>query len=212
MKQITRWLGPLSGVAGVAVVFVSQGISGGTDSEPSDSPTAILAEFRHSGDDIELGSFVAVLGLGLLLIYFGHMRTRLEAHGASWAANVFSIGGVALVGALLVFVGANLTGAEAGDQGHTEVALGVIDFTWNGVWLFTPGLLALGAAVALAAFADRALPLWLGAFGVLVALSALAPWIGAPIFAIWVLAASIEELVALGRGRQDSIDPTTSAV
>jgi hypothetical protein len=195
MNAKTQWFGPISGVLAVVLVIVSQGISGNIDAEPSDSVGTVMAELSDSAD----GTIFAMLGAGLLLVYIGHLRARFHEQGAGWAGSVLSAGGVVLVGAALIVVGAQLTGAEAADQGHVEVAQGVIDFTWNAAWLFSPGLLALGVGIATASFSQRVLPVWLGVFGVLVALSAIAPWIGLPLFGLWVLAASIDELIRVTR-------------
>ena len=69
------------------------------------------------------------------------------------------------------------------------------DDFWEGTFLFSPGLLAVGIAAAAASFAYRTLPIWLGVFAVVVALGALAPWIGIVIFVLWVLATSIVEII-----------------
>ena len=199
MSSATRWLGPGSGVLALIAVVISEGISGSIDSEPTDSSSTMLAEFSNSADDIRTGAILGVLGAGFLLVFIGDLRARLRDRGADWAGSVFAAGGVALIAAVLVFVAAELTGAEAGDQGQGDVAQAVVYFNWNGVWLFSPGLLAIGVGVAVASFSFRALPIWLGVFGVLVGVSALAPWVGVPLFGIWVLAASISEIVSMAR-------------
>ena len=56
-----------------------------------------------------------------------------------------------------------------------------------------------GITAAVASFTYRILPVWLGVLAVLVALGALAPWIGIAIFGVWVLAASIVELISASR-------------
>ena len=55
--------------------------------------------------------------------------------------------------------------------------------------------MAVGIAAAAASFINRTLPLWLGAFAVVVALGALAPWLGVFVFVAWVLATSVVELI-----------------
>ncbi len=140
-----------------------------------------------------------VLGVGFLLIFLGHLRTKFRDGGAGWAADSFLAGGVTLAGAMIDFAGVEQVGAEAGDYGHTEVAQGAADFLWSGTLIFSPGLVAVGIAAAAASFTYRILPIWLGVFAVLVALSALVPWIGILIFVVWVLAASIVELISASR-------------
>ncbi len=199
MGKASKWFGPLSGVLFVVAVVVGGVISGGVDSDPSDSASSVLAELRESADDIRAGAFLTMLGIGFLLIFLGHLRTKFRDGGAGWAADGFLAGGVVLAAAMIVFVGVELAGAVAGDHGHAEVAQGAVDFLWNGTVMFSPGLLAVGITAAVASFTYRILPVWLGVLAVLVALGALAPWIGIVIFGVWVLAASIVELISASR-------------
>jgi hypothetical protein len=199
MDKTSKWFGPLSGILFVVAIAVGVGISGEIDSEPSDPASSVLADFRENADDIQLGAMFSVVGIGFLLIFLGYLRTKLRDGGAGWAADSFLAGGVVLAGAMTVFIGVQVAGSTAGDWGHTEVAQGALDFIWNGTLIFSPGLLAVGIAAAVASFAYRILPIWLGVFAVLVALGALVPWIGIFIFGVWVLAASIAELISASR-------------
>ena len=199
MGKASKWFGPLSGILFVVGVVVGFGISAGVDSEPSDSASSVLAEFRESADDIRTGALLTMLGIGFLLVFLGYLRTRFRDGGAGSAADGFLAGGVVLAGGMIVFAAVELAGAEAGDNGHAEVAQGVIDFLWNGTYIFSPGLLAVGIAAAVGSFTYRTLPIWLGVFAVVVALGALAPWIGILVFIAWVLAASIVELIRVSR-------------
>ena len=195
MDKARNWLGPLSGIAFFVTFVIGSGIGGQIDSEPTDSASSVLAELRHDAGGIRMGAVFALLGVGFLLIFLAHLRAKFREGGAGWAADGFLIGGVVLAGGLIVFTAVRLAGAEAGDSGHTEVAQGVVDFVWNGTLIFSPGLLALGIAAAVASFTYRIMPTWLGVFSVLVALGTLAPWIGIFLFVVWVLAASIDELI-----------------
>lgn len=199
MTTTSRWIGPASGTLFVVGYVLGAGISGEVDAEPTDSGSSVVAAFRDTSDDILLGRFFTVLGIGFLLVFIGHLRTKFHDGGAGWAADGFLAGGVALAGAMILFVGVELAGAEAADRGHTEVAQGAIDFLWNGTLLFSPGLLAVGLTGAIASFLYKMLPVWLGAFSVVVALGALAPWIGIFVFGVWVLAASLVDAVQLFR-------------
>jgi hypothetical protein len=195
MGKAGKWFGPLSGILFVAAVVAAGGISGELDIEPSDSASSVLAEFRQNADDIQSAALVTMLGLGFLLIFLGHLRTKLRDGGSGWAADGFLAGGVTLASAWIVLLGVQLAGGVAGEHGHAEVAQGAIDFMWEGTFIFTPGLLAVGIAAAAASFINRTLPLWLGAFAVVVALGALAPWLGVFVFVAWVLATSVVELI-----------------
>jgi hypothetical protein len=195
MDKVDRWIGPVSGLLSIVGFVVGAAISGEVDAEPTDSASTVVAEFREISDDILLGRLVSMLGIGFLLIFVGHLRTKFRDGGAGWAADGFLAGGVAIAGAMIVLVGVELAGAEAADRGHAEVAQGAVDFVWNGTLLFSPGLLAVGITGAVASFSYRILPIWLGGLAVVVALGALAPWIGILIFGLWVLAASLVEAV-----------------
>lgn len=84
MNARTQWFGPISGVLAVALVIVSQGISGKIDAEPSDSVGTVLAELSGSAD----GTIFAMLGAGLLLVYIGHLRARFHEHGSGFLPPV----------------------------------------------------------------------------------------------------------------------------
>lgn len=199
MGNATKWFGPLSGILAIVGVVVGGAISGGGDYDPADPASSLVADFRENADDIRLGSLFTVLGIGFLLVFLGHLRTRLRDGGAGWAADGFLAGGIMLAAAMIIFVAVELAGAEAGERGHTEVVQGAVDFMWNLSLIFSPGLLAVGIAAAVASFSNRILPVWLGALGVLVTLGALAPWLGVLVFGAWVLAAAIIEVVSTSR-------------
>ena len=195
MSKANKWFGPIGGILFAAAVVVGVSMFAGVDAEPSDSASTVLAQFRTNSDSIQTGALLISLGLGFLLIFIGHLRARMRDGGAGWAADGFLAGGVAVVGGWVVLTGAQLAGGVAGESGHAEVAQGAIDFLWNGTFLFSPGLLAAGIAAAAASLISRAIPIWLGVFAIVVALGALAPWIGIAVFVAWVLAASIVELM-----------------
>lgn len=199
MGKARTWIGPVSGVLSVVAFVVGGVIFAGVDAEPSDLASSVLAAYAENADNIFASAFLVMLSVGFLVVFLGHLRSQLRNDGAGWAADTLLAGGIVLAGALIVLSGVELAGAEAGNRGHTEVAQGAIDFVWNGALLFSPGLLAVGIATAVASFAYAKLPKWLGAFGVLVALGALAPWIGIFVFFAWVLAASIVELIRVSR-------------
>ena len=195
MGNASKWFGPLSGILFVAAVVVSGAISGELDAEPSDSASRVLAEFRENGDDIGIAALWTMLGIGFLLVFLGYLRSRFRDGGSGWAADGFLAGGVVLASAMIVLSGVQLAGRVAGEWGHAEVAQGALDFLWEGTLIFSPGLLAIGITAAAVSFTHRTLPIWLGVFAIVVALGALAPWIGIFVFVAWVLATSIVELI-----------------
>jgi len=195
VSKANNWVGPIAGLLFVGAVVVAVGMFAGVEAEPSDSASTVLAQFRENADNIQTGGLLISLGLGFLLIFVGYLRARMRDGGAGWAADGFLAGGVAVAGAWVVLTGAQLAGGVAGESGHAEVAQGAIDFLWNGSLLFSPGLLAAGIAAAAASFISRTIPIWLGVLAVVVALGALAPWIGILVFVAWVFAASVVELI-----------------
>ncbi len=199
MGKAGNWFGPLGGILFVAAVFIAIAVSGEFDSEPSDPAAKVLAEFREKADDIQIAGLLTMLGIGFLLVFVGHLRTKFRDGGAGWASDGFLAGGVILASAWVVLTGVELAGGVAGEHGHAEVAQGALDFIWEGVYIFSPGLLAVGIAAAVVSFTYRTLPVWLGVFGVVVALGALAPWVGIFVFVLWVLAASIVEFIEVLR-------------
>ncbi len=200
MEQVQRWIGAISGVFFVAAVVGAAAISGFVDVEPTESANAALAEFRTNAGDIETGAWLTMIGVGFLLTFLAHLRTRLRAGEAGWAAEGLLAGGIAVAVAMIAVNGALLTGSVAGETGHAEVAQGAVDFVWNSSLLFSPGLVAAGLAIVVASFAHRLLPTWLGVWGVVVALGAIAPWMGIFVFFAWILAASIAETARLPKG------------
>ena len=195
MSKTGKWFGPVSGILFVAAVVVGGGISSGLDAEPSDSASIVLAEFRENADDIQTAAVLTMLGIGFLLVFLGYLRTKFRDGGSGWAADGFLAGGVALASAWILLVGVQLAGGVAGENGHAEVAQGAIDFMWEGTYIFSPGLLAVGITAAAVSFTHRALPIWLGVFAVVVALGALAPWLGIFVFLAWALVTSLVELI-----------------
>ena len=167
----------------------------GIDAEPSDPASAVLAELRENADRLGTAALLMAFGVGFLLVFIGHLRVRLRDRGSGWAADVFLAGGLALAAGWIVLLGAQGTGRVAAANGHAEVAQAVIDFLWEGSYIFIPGLLAVGIAASAAGLAYRALPIWLGIFAAMVAVGAVAPWLGILVFVGWVLAASISDLI-----------------
>ena len=100
MSKANRWFGPIGGILFVVAVVLAVGMFADVDAEPSDSASTVLGQFRANADNIYTAALVLVLGLGFLLIFVGHIRTRMRDSGAGWAADGFLGGGVA-VAALL---------------------------------------------------------------------------------------------------------------
>lgn len=198
-RELGVW-GPVTGIA--AALALGFGMSrASVDAGPGEPSGVLLERYRDAADDLDLAVLLTVLGLGLLLLFLGFLRAELRARGAGWPADGVFAGGLAFTTAALVDTAARITASVGADEGHVSVVRAANDLIWESAWLASPGLLALGASAAVVSFAARALPLWLGAFAVLLALTALVPWMGVGGFVFWVLGAAIAELVRGVRGR-----------
>lgn len=196
-EDVTDWpsrFGPLAGLVASASILVSAILAGEVGAEPTDSATEVVDAYLNPENDIETAAIVAMLGLGLLLLFAAHQRTRMRARGATWQADAFVVGVVAIASATIVDTGVDLMGRVGAENGHEVVAVAANDFAWNIVWLYTPGLLAIGLASAAAGLGGRGLPKWLGRTAVVVTVGAIMPWIGLPLLVLWLAALSIREL------------------
>lgn len=188
-------LGPLAGLVFVASVIVSSILFGGVGAEPSATAGEVVAQYNDPEQEVVAAAFVAMLGIGPLLVFLSIERHRMRIRGATWEADTLVLGFAFLALAAMVDTGVDLMGSVAADHGHEVVAQAANDFTWNISLLYSPGLLAVGLAAASAGLRRRGLPRWLGGFGVVVCLGAVMPWIGLFVGLGWMLALSITELV-----------------
>ena len=188
-------LGPIAGIVFIASVILSSILFGDVGAEPSATASEVVAQYNDPEQEIELAAFVAMLGIGPLLVFLPVERRRMRARGASWEAETLVLGFAFLAMAAMVDTGVDLMGGVAADHGHETVAQAANDFTWNISLLYSPGLLAIGLAAASAGLRRRGLPRWLGGFGVVVCFGAVMPWIGLFVGLAWMLTLSITELV-----------------
>lgn len=195
-------LGPIAGlVFGVSVV-VSSILGGDLGSEPTDSATEVVDAYLNTENDIEVAAIVLMFGVGLLLVFLACQRDRMRARNATWEADALVLGFGAIAVTAIVDTGFELMGWVGAEHGHEAVAVAASDFRWNLLWLYTPGLLAVGLAGASAGLRDRGLPRWAGVSAVLVAVGALMPWIGLVVVLLWLIALSAAEL--FGRAEPDA--------
>ena len=203
MSERGGWLGPASGllffvaVVASAAVFGGFDFFGGVDVSPSSSPETLLTAIRAKGDAIHNSSLIMLLGLGFLGFCIADLRVRAHRAGLGWPADGFLVGGVFIGTAWLMYLGLQLAAHVVGDFGHSGSVLIVVDLLWLAFWLFLPGLLVFGVSAAVAGLRSDFQPLWLGVFGVLVALTAFLPWDGLFVFVPWIAAASVVHLVRL---------------
>lgn len=195
-------LGPIAGIVVVASVLVASILAGEDGAEPTDTSREVVDAYLDPENDIGFAAIVAMLGLGVLFVFLPHQRDRLRSRGATWEAETFVLGFVAVAAATILDFGVDLMGLVGAENGHESVAVAANDFGWNVVWLYTPGILAVGLAAAAMGLRGRGLPRWLGIFGVVVAVGALMPWIGLFVLLLWLLVVSIVELI--GRAEADA--------
>ena len=197
-------LGPIAGIVFIASVILSSILFGDVGAEPSDPASEVVAQYLDTEQDIEAAALVAMLGIGPLLVFLPIQRDRMRSRGATWEAETLVLGFAFLALATMVDTGVDLMGRVGAEHGHQEVAQAANDFTWNIVWLYSPGLLAIGLAATSAGLRHRGLPRWLGAFGAVVAVGAVMPWIGLFVGLVWMLALSIYELVQRRSGSRSA--------
>ena len=197
-------LGPVAGLLFIASVVVSTILFGEIGAEPSDPASEVVADYLDPEQDIEAAALVAMLGIGPLLVFLPIQRDRMRRRGATWEAETLVLGFAFLALATMVDTGVDLMGRVGAEHGHEAVAQAANDFTWNVVWLYSPGLLAIGLAATSAGLRHRGLPRWLGAFGAVVAVGAVMPWIGLFVGLVWMLALSIYELVQRRSGSRSA--------
>lgn len=199
MEKVTKWVGPLSGLLFVVLLFVGISISGGHGAEPSDSASVALQDFADNADEIRVGSILLMVGVAFFLFFAAYLRDQFRSKDAGWWPSAFLAGGVVLTSALVTIALLDLGGAVAAENGDAEVVKAVIDFQWEMAITWAAPLLVMGAASAVVILGRGVLPQWLGWFAILVALGALVPWIGFLVFLAWVLAVSIVQLLAARR-------------
>jgi hypothetical protein len=197
-------LGPVAGLLFIASVVVSTILFGEIGAEPSDPASEVVADYLDPEQDIMTAAFIAMLGIGPLLVFLPIQRDRMRTRGATWEADTLVLGFAFLALATMVDTGIDLMGRVGAEHGHEAVAQAANDFTWNVVWLYSPGLLAIGLAATSAGLRHRGLPRWLGAFGAVVAVGAVMPWIGLFVGLVWMLALSIYELVQRRSGSRSA--------
>lgn len=186
-------------VVGSAAVFGGFDFFGGVEVNPQNPPEVLLSAIRAKEDVLLQSSLIMLVGIAFLGFFVADLRVRTRDAGIGWPSEALLIGGVLIAAAWLVYLGLQLAAHVVSDYGHIDSVQVVIDLLWLAFWLFLPGVLVSGVAAAAVGLRSRFHPLWLGAFGVLVAVSALLPWDGLFVFVAWVAAASILQLIRNAR-------------
>jgi hypothetical protein len=217
---LARWSAPLTGVLFVGLfiagfIFMSNAVP---DSDAADQ------EFIDFYDDSGnrwmqiIGAF-CFAGAGLSFMWFGTaLRARIRRWEANpgWPSDLIVVGAVAFAAMLFaaaaswVLISGSIEISEVDPEQYdvsTMRAFGDLGFPL----LLIFGALAASLAVAAASWSildTKALPDWLGALGLFVALVVLFSVFFFPILAllVWVLAASVALALDKGKVRQLSVE------
>lgn len=196
-----RLIGPLSGVMFAVSVVISTALLGsfgvlrGTAIESTRSNEALLVTLQKSVSPIRASSLITLVGLGFLAIFLADLRNRARGVGVGWPADGVLVGGLLVIVAWLLLVSLQMSAYLSMQGARVEAVQSVVNVFWGSLWLYTPGLLAVGIGATAMGFGTSFHPRWLGAVGALVAVGLLVPRFGLLVFIAWVLAASVTSLV-----------------
>lgn len=169
-------VGAASGVLFFVLLFVSQsaGSDLGTITDPSKPGTEIAQVLVENRADIARGVYLSLLAVLFLLWFLAYLRRHLaDAEGeGGWMASVAYGGG--LVAAALILVADALTLAAkvvADNGGDPAASKTLFSMGWEYFGVVNPAMAALTGATAVIGLRFGALPVWLSAIGVPLALA-----------------------------------------
>ena len=206
-SRIWDSVGAMTGIAFVVLLCVSAVLVGNVDDDLSaSSPSSEIASaLAEQADRVEIGSFIALLGVLSFLGFLAYFRSRLQrAEGdGGWLTYMAYGGGLVTAVMFLMFVSFNFATTSISEHDlDTQVAKTFFVYKWNYVWVLAPPMIAftLGASLAIVRYA--VLPRWTGWIGFVVALSLLMPWIGGVVTLGWIAMISVVMLVQVWRTPQ----------
>lgn len=186
-------LGAASGLVAMVLLVWSSAMFSGVQANPEDSDAAIFAELVEAGDDAASATFVTMLAIPFLVAFGGFVADRFRRHGTpGWIGSVF-VSGTVLLGASFMLIGGvgQMASTLEGVPGAEGIARHIVIYGWNSVYLFVPGILAIGASAVLATVDSGALSRPLGYSAVVVGAAAFMPWIGILVLVLWIAVASV---------------------
>lgn len=203
-------LGPLTGIAFLAVLIVSAILTG----EPptaEDGVADVVKHYEDNYDSIIIGSMLSGLAAALLVFFAGYLRKVLSAaEGAEgWLSTV------AFTGAVIIAIGATFDTtiqfaiAEAVDGGIDDSAVLTMQALWDNDFLvFAMGTLVFLSSFAISVLKYGALPKWIGYVAAVGAICIFTPvfWVGVIASALVVLTSSVVLTMRAGTTNQP---PTT---
>ncbi len=190
---MTQRVGALCGLAFVGLLVWSFSIHAGFEASPENSDLVIMAEMSDVGDDAGTATVIAMFSIPFLLAFGGFVRDRFARSGVpGWLGAVFLSGSVLLAVALMLIMAmGQMASTVGGIAGGEAIARLVIVYGWNSSTLFVPALFAIGASALFATIEAGALPRPVGYGAALVAVSALAPWVGFLVLLAWIAVTSL---------------------
>lgn len=189
-----EWLAPLTGVAFVGLVIVGFGVGGEPPS--ADSPVKeIVAHYSDNKDSVIVGAALLGVAATFLVFFGGYLRKVLSA--AEGEGGVLSA--VSLVGAAVMATGIAIDAtitfalAEAADD-IEPAAVQALQALWDNDFIpIAVGTQVLLLSAGISILRHAALPKWLGAVAILLAVVGLTP-LGFIAFlggGIWILIVSV---------------------
>lgn len=205
-------VGALSGLIAIGLLGWSSALFSGSHSSPEDPDAAVIAELIESGSDAGLSTRIAMFAVPFLAAFGGFVADRFRRHGLpGWVGSTFLTGSILLGVSAMLIGGVGLMASMVGEiPGAAGVARLVVVFGWNSTLLFIPAILAMGTMAVIATIEASALPRVIGYSGVIVAVSALAPWVGVVVLAAWLAVTSL--VLTLEEPAVDTVERRTTAV
>ena len=191
-RRSREWLVPLTGILFAVLLIVSFIVQGSPKS--ADKPAREVVQwYLDNKDSAEISAFIGTLAAAALVFFGGYLRKVLDGAG-----TMLSI--LPLIGLAIVAVGGALdnmllfAAAERADD-VPAAAIQSIQAIWDNDFLpLFLGVVVFNWSVGLAVLRSGALPKWMGWWGIVFGVVALAGpigFIGALGAAVWVILASI---------------------
>lgn len=186
-------VGAISGLIAIGLFGWSNAVFFGSHSSPGDPDAVVVADLIESGADSYVSTQIAMFAVPFLVVFGGFMADRFRRNGLpGWVGSTFLAGSILLgVSAMLIGGVGQMASVLDGIPGSAGVARLIVAFGWNSTLLFIPAILAMGTMAVIATIEASALPRVLGYSGAVVAVSALAPWVGVVVLAAWIAVASL---------------------
>jgi hypothetical protein len=188
------WLAPLTGVLFFVVVIVSFIVMG--DPKDAEEPVEeIVGFYTDNKDEVQISSFLGVLGALLLITFGAYLRNFLRrATGEDAITPTLAFAGTLIVAIAIVFDGTiSFALAEAADNIDAS-AVQALQALWDNDFLpFILGVIAFLLGTGLAILQTGVLPKWLGAVMIVALIIGFTPigWVAGIVAGLSVLVISV---------------------